>query len=115
MTTNEQLAEWIELGLANGEFRENHSIYLEDIYCENRLVVHGCALGAALVGKEGDALSAVSLFQEKLNREEKFCCISDFAGRLDISFDLASRIDQLHWKQRRPARVIAAMLRLNAV
>ena len=52
-TTNSQLADWIEAGLRNLQFTEIYEVSLDADSADGP--VCGDALGAALVGKLGDA------------------------------------------------------------
>lgn len=100
--TNEQLAEWIEKGLATEGVQEATAPYLS-MY---GLPCKVCALGAMIIGKVGDIERA-----REAVCEMNFQTIeADIAKALGFSPVLARQIDDLH-KSEKTAREIAAILR----
>lgn len=111
--TNEQLAEWIEKGLATEGVKESHGDYFTE---REKGVCKVCALSLAAIGRHGidpvrDALEA--------NWELEDTAISShrvLAGLLDITAARAALIERQHFNHvGKSAAEIAQMLRRGEI
>lgn len=104
--TNEQLAEWIEKGLATEGVTEDRNHYLNR---DSSQLCRACALGLAAIGKLG--------LEEADGQWQRVPgCVGGLAKMLGIAEIRAQAIEDHHIElygngQRRTAREIAAMLR----
>lgn len=111
-TTKEQLAEWIEAGLAHhGEVREDHEYPLNRPYHPTEY--RCCALGLAVVGKLGSPEKAYHALRERLESPQDY--LDAFATLLDIPRERAEVIDQEHCERKLSARKIADRLRKRTI
>lgn len=104
--TNEQLAEWIERGLATEGVREDRGHYL---YRQTGGICRSCALGLAAIGKLG-----IEEADEQWQRVPG--CVDGLAKMLGIDEIRAQAIEDHHVElygngQLKSAREIAQMLR----
>ena len=64
MTTKEQLAKWIEAGVAHGRVEEDRKVFIWE--SDQLRKIFACALGCALVGKYDDLLKALRAYREEI-------------------------------------------------
>lgn len=88
---NHEFAQWICFGLHNPLFHEHKGSYIAS--CAGNKVT-GCALGAALVGKIGDAHEALALFMQM--RNQRGSAILFFAHHLGLPVAMVKDIDKRH-------------------
>jgi len=114
MTSEEQLAQWMEEGLGNEEFVEDRNYYLNERNGKEG-TVSGCALGAALVGKMKDAKAAYQLYAKKRKRLLPLSSGAPiFALLLNIHQELADAIDKNHCDGKPARQIIAELKRQTA-
>ena len=88
---DQELAQWIYSGLHSPIFHEHKGSYIAS--CAGNKVT-GCALGAALVGRMGDAHQALELFMQM--RKERGSATLFFAHHLGLPVAMVKDIDKRH-------------------
>ncbi|HEY6803886.1 MAG TPA: hypothetical protein VI306_09935 [Pyrinomonadaceae bacterium] len=87
-----RLHTWILQGLSMGNVVESGSHYLDECIDNH----YACALGLALIGKEGSAAKAMEVFEAALIDDRVPEATIAFGQLLDIPMDLAQKIDLAH-------------------
>lgn len=94
MVNQQQLAYWIKSGLRNERAVESHNDHIKVNFPYG---CHCCVLGLALVGKLGSIGAALSSYEFAQNGST-YLGYEKFASLLQIPFDLALEISNLHRK-----------------